>query len=240
MSGRHVFADSFPCLSAHHYASAARLHRLHEESFTSSMSVEETLLVMISKAMEMARLISLCVRGATREIEMTCGVLAQEIHQQEKRATEVLLQSNLEQDLLKRMVQFPAAFERIGDFLESILKCFCVRDEAGFAFSDRAHAELDEVFARLLDLMNDFRDVLITPNEVLLEHLMLQGQALRGIIRDCRSAHWKRMEQGYCRPPANSAYLDILDSAGSINAYLQTMCFLLSEPAGNSSATSLV
>jgi Na+/phosphate symporter len=194
------------------------------------MSVEQTLLLMISKAMEMARLISLCVRGSPPELAITFDVLAQEIHQQEKRVTEILLRSDLSKDLLKRMVQFPAAFERIGDFLESIVKCFRIRDEAGFALSDRAHAELDEVFARLLDLMNDFRDVLITPDEVLLEHLVMQGQALRGIIRDCRSAHWKRMEQGSCRPLANSAYLDILDSAGSINAYLQTMCFVLSAP----------
>lgn len=230
MSSRHAFADSFPHISEHCYASAARLYKLHKESFTPAMSVEQTLLLMISKTMEMARLISLCVRGSIPECAVTFDVLAQEIHQQEKRVTEILLQSDLSKDLLSRMVQFPVAIERIGDFLESVLKCFRIRDEAGFRFSDGASAELDEVFARLLDLMNDFRDVLITPDEVLLQHLVMQGQALRGIIRDFRTAHWKRMEQGYCSPSASSAYLDILDSVDSVNAYLQTMCLVLSAP----------
>lgn len=195
------------------------------------MKVEENLLVMISKTIEMTRLLSTCVRGSTPEVEKACDALAREIHLQEKRTTSDLVQLDLDRDLLRRIVQFPVALERIGDFLENILRCFRIRSQNRFAFSDKAHAELDQVFARLLDMMNDLRDVLVTPNEVLQEHLVSQGQALRRIIRDCRAAHWKRMEEGACSPQACSAYLDIIDSAASINAYLQTMCFALYEPA---------
>lgn len=227
MTVRHSFAKSFPLLCVSPYLSPTRLRKLHEESFSESMKVEEALLVMLSKAMEMTRLLSLSINGTTPEIELACHALGRDIHQQEKKATEAVVESDLEGDLLKSIVQFPVAMERIGDFLESILKCFRMKNQEHFTFSETAHAELNEIFARLLDIMNDLRDVLITPNEVLLEHLVVQGQTLRSIIRDCRSAHWKRMEASYCSPQASSAFLDILDSAGSINAYLQTVCFAL-------------
>jgi Na+/phosphate symporter len=208
---------------------ALKLEGLHEKPFSEEVPPQEALLIMISKLMEMTRLLSRCIRsGSDLELD-DCGILAKEVHEQEKLLTKNLLESCLARDRLRTLIRFPFRLERIGDMLESILNCCRIKAEDGIPLSGQAHEDLDKLFAIILDVMSNTRDCLIAVDRLSLEKTLSQGKELGRMLLDCRLAHWDRVEAGICAYQASSLYLDILDSLGSANWYLEKICRSLLE-----------
>jgi len=206
-----------------------RMEELHRKPFNETMTVEERVLVMISKIMAMTRLLSKCVFSGTPKLMNDCETLGREVRQEEKVLTTELVSSKVNPALLGGVIRFPFRLERIAGTLESISQCCRSKVRDGTAFSDKAHAELDQLFAVLLDMMTNLRDAFVTPNPILLEHIISQGKKLAQMLLDFRMAHWARLEAGFCAPHASSAYLAILDCMTSVNTYLQKMCMTLRE-----------
>jgi Na+/phosphate symporter len=229
MKEQHVFFNPFRMLSPKLNEEAERLEKMHDVPVQQSVSLEEGLLVMISKLIEMNRLLSKSVFPGSRDLMDRCAALAKEVHYQEKVLTRELLTSGLKGEVMKGLIRFPYRLERMGDMLESILGCCRIRARDDIPFSDRAHAELDQLFSILDEMMINLRDAFRLPNKVLLQAILAQSNTLAELLEEFKLAHWERLEGGYCAIEASSIYREILDSAKSVNEYIAKMSSTLLE-----------
>ncbi len=229
MKEEHLFFNPFRMLSPSLHHEALRIEKLYERPVSESVSLEEGLLIMISKLIEMCRLLSKCVFSGDAGQMDRCEALAREIHDQEKILTKDLVGAKIKSDLLSGVIRFPYRLERIGDMFESILNCCRIKAERGVPFSDKAYAELDALFSMLLEMMDNLRDAFQTPNKEILEAIVSSGFHLAELFEEFKLAHWRRLESGFCAAEASSMYRDILDSVKSANDYLVKMAQTLKE-----------
>jgi Na+/phosphate symporter len=223
MKDHRIVVNPFRIISPKLDSEAVRLEELHEKPFSESVALQEGLLIMISKIIEMTRLLSKgIVSGARAQME-ACELLAKDVHEQEKVLTRNLLSSGVK-TRLSDIIRFPYRLERVGDLLESILRCCRIKARDGLAFGDAAHAELDKIFSLLVQMLVNLRDAFLTTNRFLVEHILNDGKKLSQALQDARLAHWERLERGFTAPQASSLYLDILDSVVGINEYIAKMC----------------
>lgn len=223
MKEKSLFFNPFRLLSPKLDHEVTRLDDLHQKVVSESLSVEEALLITLSKIIEMTRCLSKSMVTASTIQMDQCAALGKEVHEQERRITGDLVSAGLKAEVLRGFIRFPFRLERTGDMLESILNCCRIKAREGIPFSDKAEAELDQLFKVLLDMMINLRDAFRTPNMVLLEAIISEGRQLSDLLDKSRLAHWERMERGFCAVQASTLYLDILDSIKSINEYLQKM-----------------
>jgi len=229
MKEKSVFFNPFRMLSPGLNARAIRLEDLHTRPVSEPIPLQEGLLVMCSKIIEIIGLLSKCVVSGSEKQMDACESLANEVHEQEKVLTTDLVYSKLTPEMRKGLIRFPYRIERIGDMLEDILHCCRLKAHKGFAFTDKAYVELDQLFGILVVMMTNLRDALVTPNKVLLERIITRSNKLGDMLLDSRFAHWGRLEGGFCSPLSSSAYLAILDSMTAINEYLKKIAVTLIE-----------
>lgn len=223
MKDEHLFYNPFRMLSPTLDHEIEHIEELHERPVAEEISLEEGLLVMISKLIEMCRLVSKCmVTGSQAQMDR-CEALAVDVHHQEKVLTRDLVESNVQGDILKALIRFPYRLERIGDMFESILNCCRIKAEYGIPFSDKAYGEMDQLFNKLLEMMNNLRDAVRAPNRLVLEAIIEDGKEIDEMFEGFKLAHWLRLEAGFCAVEASSLYRDILDSVKSANDYLVKM-----------------
>jgi len=220
MKEESVLFNPFRMLSPKLDEEASRIERLHGEPVQESVTLEHGLLMMISKCIEIVRLLSKSAYLPPPGVLDKCEALASEVHKQEKMLTRNLVSSSLRGDVMKGLIRLPYRMERIGDLLESVLNCFRIKARDGVLFSEKAHAELDQMFLVLEDMMVNLRDAFQLPNKVILDAVIAQGTNLAQMIDDFRLAHWERLAGGFCPVEASSMYRDILDSAKGIGEYL--------------------
>lgn len=229
MKNQELFFNPLRMLSPKLDHDSLKIEGLHEKPVIEEVSLLEGILIMSSKLIEMCRLLSKCiVSGSVAQMDR-CEALSREVHEQEKHLTRNLVRSEVERDLLTGMIRFPYRLERIGDMFESILNCCRVKASRSIPFSDKAHAELDQLFSLLLEMMTNLRDAFGTPNKVLLEAIISDGKKLGDLFEEYKVAHWQRLEAGFCAIEASSMYRDILDSVKSIDEYLVKMSATLLE-----------
>lgn len=229
MKEEHLFYNPFRMLSPRLNEEALKIEKLYERPVSESLSLEEGLLIMISKLMETCRLLSKAVfTGDTGQMDR-CEALCEEVHDQEKLLTKDLVGSGAKGQLLSGLIRFPYRLERIGDMFESILNCCRIKANKGVPFSDKAYAELDALFTLLLEMMHNLRDAFQTPNKEILEAIIASGRKLNEMFEEFKLAHWKRLESGFCAVEACSMYRDILDSVKTTNEYLVKMAEALRE-----------
>jgi phosphate:Na+ symporter len=229
MKDKSVFFNPFRMLSPKLEAEALRIEELHKEPVSKALTLEEGVLVMISKLIEMTRLLSKAIFSGSASQMDRCEALANEVDEQENILTKGLVASNVNKELLKGVIRFPYRLERMGDMLESILRCCRVKEKRGVPFSDKAHAELDELFAALMSILVNLRDAFKTPNKLLIEAILADSIKLRNRLNDFKLAHWERLEAGICHVEASSIYRDILDSSKLVCEYAEKMCETLLE-----------
>ncbi len=223
MKNKRVFSNPFRMLSPKLDYESLRMEELHKKAFAESVSIEEAMLITISKVIEMSKLLSKCLFSGSETQMDLCDALAAEIHRQEKLLTTDLLEATVGGKLPKGIIRFPFRLERIGDLLENILKCSRVKARDGIPFSDKAHAEMDRIFDLLVRMLGNLRDAFKAPNKVLLESIRADVKSLAELLTDARFGHWDRLERGFCAIQASSIYLDILDSLGGVNGYINKM-----------------
>lgn len=187
------------------------------------VGIEEDLAIMISQIEDMARLLPACIINCLSAQMDECEALAQEVSREAKILTRKLVATHVAGELPKGLIRFPLRLERIADELDSILTCCRIKARDNIAFGDNAHGELNQMLAIVLDMLENLRDVMLTPNQVVLDYLMSQGARVAHLLRDARLAHWVRLETGDCTPEAGSLFLDMLDSLKSVNEYVQKM-----------------
>jgi Na+/phosphate symporter len=231
MKDGHPFYNRFRMLSPKLDHEALKIEKLHTEPLRESISLQEGLLIMASKLIEMCGLLSEVIVSGSHVQMDTCEKLAREVHEQEKILTRDLVESDVKGDLLKGMIRFPYRLERIGDMFESVLSCCRIRTRYGIPFSEKAYVELDQLFTVLVEMMNNLRDALKVPNKAILEASISDGHRVNQMFEEFKLAHWRRLEEGFCAVAASSMYRDILDSLKFINEYLVKMTETLLELA---------
>ena len=220
MKNEELFYNPFKMLSPKLTGEIEHMEGLYEKPVSDELSLQEGLLVMTSKLIEMCRMLSKCIVTGS-EVQMArCETFVNEIRAQEKILTKEVLESNLKGKLMKGLIRFPYRLERISEMLESILLCCRDKAASGTPFSEKAHSELDQIFNVLMEMMVNLRDGFRAPNRVILEAVIAGGKRTAQLIEDSKLAHWERLEAGFCSVDASSVFRAILDSAKSANEYL--------------------
>jgi Na+/phosphate symporter len=224
MKDKRIVVNPFRILSPKLDLEALKIEELYEKPVSESFTLDEGLLVMLSKLIEMNRIIREgFVHNSTGGFE-ACDKLASEVHEQEKMLTGALACSiTVPKDLCKTFILFPGTLERIGDYLESILNCCSIKCKQDLLFDDRANEEVEAMFKATRDLMVNFRDCIISPNKPLLEHVISAAGALEQKCEDYQLAHVERLLAGDTAPKTSSLYLDILESTQSISRHFKDM-----------------
>ncbi len=218
MKEKQVFFNPFRIISPKLNAEASRLEEIFESPPSEITCLEEGLLVMISKLIEMNKVLYKSLIMFDPVKAATCESLGQQIHDEEKTLTgDIVCSPTTTGPILKALVLFPGRLERVGDFLESILNVARIKARDAIPFSDKANAELTELFDLMNDMLKNFRDMIATRNRDLLSHVRAQQKKIAQMTIDFGLAHEDRLISGLCAPVASSLYLDILDSIKSAN-----------------------
>ncbi len=229
MKEHQAFGDSFSPLMPNLNAEAFRVEHLSNHRLSEPVLLQAGLLVMVNKAIDVTLLLPKCIISGQQDHMNISESATREIRYQGHALTAGLLSANINGQLVKRVIELPGNLQRIGHMLESILNCCRIKAQDRIPLSDRAHAELDQLFAFQLDMMANLKDELETPNEVLLEHIISCGKKVTQALAEFRFAHWVRLKTGFCAPHASFIYLDLLDSMKTINEYLVRICVALLE-----------
>jgi Na+/phosphate symporter len=219
-----VFINPFRIISPKLDREASRLAEHYDAPPVEMTNLEEGLLIMVSKLMDMTRLIrkSFIVPDAAK-LKLV-DELGAEVHEEEKALTGSLVSvPSADPEMLRALVLFPGRLERVGDFLESIANCSRIKSRDGIPFSDRAQAEMEQLFGLFGNILKNLRDSLSIKNEILLQHMQKQHEHLHQMAIDFALAHEDRLIEGLCSPKASSLYMDILDSIKSANQQIRSM-----------------
>lgn len=224
MKDKRIFFNPLRMMGPKLNSEVARMEDLHMSPVSEAFTLEEGLVVMLSKLMEMTRLLEIgFVSECPREMD-ACDELAKDVHRQEKLLTGNLACSvDIPHDLCKLIIIFPGHLERVGDLLESILNCVRIKCREKIPFADMAFEEIQQMFGDTLDLMTNFRDTLITPNKFLLKHVISQQRALDQKCQDWQLAHVDRLLDGSASPRSSSLFLDMVESTQGITRHIKEM-----------------
>lgn len=224
MKDQRLVVNPFRIISPKLDAEASRLAGLYETPPEEVTCLEEGLLVMVSKLLQMTELLYKSFVIPDPEKIKTCETLGAEIHKEEKDLTTAIVCSpSTTSEVLKIVLLFPGKLERAGDLLESMLNVARIKGRDGIPFSDKAQTELTQLFDLLKEMLRNFRDLLSTLNPGLLAILLNQQKQLAQMTLDFALAHEDRLISGLCSPKASSLYLDILDSVRNINRHFRDM-----------------
>jgi len=225
MKKTEIVFNPFRLISPKLDTEASRLAQLLEVPPKEVTCLEEGLLMMTGKLLKLSGLIRKGLILPDPEKLKECDRLAKEIHDEEKGLTGDLVCNPRETtgDLLKIVVLFPGHLERVGDFLESILNVVRIKARQGVPFSDKAMAEIGELFDLFTEMLVDFRDVLLTRNRALLEKILEQADRVGELATEFLLSHEDRLLEGFCSPFASSLFLDILDSLKHAAIHLRQM-----------------
>lgn len=228
MKDKNIFFNPFRLISPTLDSEASRIEELFETPPTDVTCLEEGLLVMCSKLIEMTDCVRKSLIVTDTEKMAKCEILGKEIHDEEKGLTgDLVCYPDTKGDVLKAIVLFPGRLERVGDLIESILNVSRIKSRDGIPFSDKAMKELTELFSLFTETLRTFRDVLLNRNQTVLESLVKQQDKLAQMTIDFGLAHEDRLLDGLCSPKASSLYLDILDSVKNANAHIKEMSEIL-------------
>lgn len=224
MKDKRVFFNPIRMLSPKLDSEAIKIEELHQSPVSESLTLEEGLLVMLSKIIEMTRVVNLSFSKASMNEVDGAAALGADVHELEKLLTEKLTCAITDPpDMCRAVILFPAHLERVGDYLESILNCCRIRCQYAVPFVDKAVTEIEEMFTLLVEIMTNFRDAFIRPNKVLLEDVVQETKRLDQYCQDLQLSHVERLLTGSTAPKASSLYLDILESTQSINRHIRDM-----------------
>lgn len=219
--------NPFRVLSPSVDAEVLRLKDLHRRRVSESSTLQEGVLIMISKLIEMTRLVSECIITGDKAQMDACASLGTQLDEEERTLTRYLVTSGLSGDMWKGIIRFPYRLERIGDMLDNIVYCCRTKVALGIPLSDASGMEMKQLFSLLLEMMEGLREGFTRPTRELLQTITEQSHELKRLALDYRSAHWHRLENGLCAPEAVAFYGDILDSATVAADYMEKMCISL-------------
>jgi len=228
------FINPFRLISPKLDSDLSRLHELLGAPPADISTLEEGLLVMCSKLIELSNTLYKSFILPDQEKFSRSRVLAEGIHNEEKELTAHLVHLPLASpEILRALILVPARLERVGDLLESVLNVSTIKARDGVSFSDKAMNELKQLFGVFTEILSILRDVLTTCDRVLLDRLLSRHEDLAQLTLDFALAHEDRLIEGTCSPKASSLYLDILDSVRNSNRHIRDITEIMIKVAAS-------
>ena len=114
------------------------------------------------------------------------------------------------------MGQVAQNLERMGDEFRSLVERIEIKISDKLEFSEEGAAQYKEVFETMkksVDLISEF---LSTDKPELLDAVLANGDEIKKLVEDARSAHLERLTKGICQARASNMYFDMLDFTGNI------------------------
>jgi Na+/phosphate symporter len=120
-------------------------------------------------------------------------------------------------ELQKQYLILIPAFQTIGLALENLFSKMETRVELKILFSEKALAEIRELYTILEEQFRDTKDYIATKNPVLKTQIKAGWEKIFKNIDDYAIIHQGRLITGVCMPQASYLYLDIVDSIKRIS-----------------------
>lgn len=223
MGRRCSFKDPLKGLGHGHDTKDFEVETLHKRPVSNSVAVKEALMIMISKLVEMTRLLSPSFSDSPGADPETFSRMAEEVREQGQILTKALVSMRVDERLINSLIRFPIRLERVGHILENISDCYRTKRFAEITFSDKARREQDQIFALLFDILTNLMDALQNPSREALLAVLFQGKRLEKTVQEFAGAHWERVKSGACPVEAAAMWREILDSVKWANEYLMEM-----------------
>jgi Na+/phosphate symporter len=157
-------------------------------------------------------------KGALEEAEK----LGSKVHEFEKEFAEGIVKEQ-DKEVAKLLIALAGHIERIGDCIENVIRTVHTKIREGTLFSDKAVTELNQVFGTSRELIGHVRDIVMTLNPVLMQHVVRYGEELSRKATEFATAHEERLVMGVCQPKHSSMYLDIVDNLRTSVWHLKEM-----------------
>jgi Na+/phosphate symporter len=220
MCGRSSFKDPLRSLGHGNGAKDFEVETVHRKPVYNTVALEEGLMPILSKLIEMTRLLEQCFSDSGGADPETCSRLAEEVREQSRILTKALVSMQVGERVMDSLIRLPIRFERVGHMLENLLDCYLTKRRTEITFTDKARREQEQMFAVLLDIVTNFRDTLQNPSREGLLAVLFQGKRLEEMVQQFARSHWERVKSGACLAEASSMWCEILDSAKWANEYL--------------------
>jgi Na+/phosphate symporter len=120
-------------------------------------------------------------------------------------------------ELQKQYLNLIPAFQTIGLALENLFSKMETKVELKILFSEKALAEIKELYTILEKQFRDARDYIATKNPVLKAEIKAGWEQIFKTIDEYAVIHQGRLITGVCMPQASYLYLDIVDSIKRIS-----------------------
>ncbi|MGI6358792.1 MAG: Na/Pi cotransporter family protein [Bacillota bacterium] len=120
--------------------------------------------------------------------------------------------SNEQSARLNALINISSDFERMGDLAENIGELAEYRVEHRLPFSQEAIAELDDMYGRVSQLINDSLTILESGDIDQLDHILAVENSIDLLEKSLRRHHINRLNTGVCFPASGVIYLDMIST----------------------------
>jgi Na+/phosphate symporter len=120
-------------------------------------------------------------------------------------------------ELQKQYLILIPSFQTIGLALENLMSKMETKVELKILFSEKALAEIKELYTILEEQFRNTRDYIATKNPVLKTEIKTGWEKIFKTIDEYAVIHQGRLIAGICVPQASYLYLDIVDSIKRIS-----------------------
>jgi Na+/phosphate symporter len=185
-------------------------------------------------AIDMLRQTKKAFTGQQPEALDTAERLGRELHDSEKVLTEQIVRriagSRMVLEADHHRLFVPMHLERIGDHIELLMRALRTMLQEGTPFTDRARREVDELIDQATAMLVNLRDLLLTSNEALRQHVIDTGRLLVARADDVAGSHQRRLIEGVCVTRASSIYLAMLDAIKGVEWHAREIAQKLEHP----------
>ena len=224
MKDKRLFVNPIRMLSPKLDSEVLKIEELHQKPVSESYTLEEGLLIMLSKLIKVTGLLKDSFRTDSPAGFSECQSLLLEVHQHEKLLTANLACAvSVPQEVCKKLVLFPTHLERVGDFLESILNCCRIKIRDAVPFTERTIYEITSILEGLADVMVAFRSTLMDPDVLGLDKVINVAERLDQTCQNLQLDLVNSLLDGTTAPRVTSLYLDLTESTQSAVRHVREM-----------------
>lgn len=155
------------------------------------------------------------IYNSSKSLEV-CEAKIKEIKENEKILTAELVERAKEYLVLRVYVPVPGHIERMGHFIDDIIRCKREKIREGIFFSEGAASEITFLMERMREVLNNVSDIILARNAIIREYVKESVAEIDRRANDFATMHEERLIEGLCMPNASPLFLVILDAIKAI------------------------
>jgi len=152
--------------------------------------------------------------------------LGRKVHEFEKAFDEAIV-SGGDRDGARALLALAGHIERVGACVEGVIRVVHSKINENTLFSEKAVSELTYVYNTVKDLARHVKDVVLTLNPFLADHVVTTADTVSAAAQGYATAHEERLISGVCQPLHSSMYLDMVHNLRTAAWHLREMAIRL-------------